>query len=206
MSRLQKPLLCLLPLVALFASAAAAQNLLNNGDFDAGAGLGDWTWGPGTLALEPDSASCLLSDAALATSAMAASNHYFAMYSTQCIPVDPVATPVLHLGALYRTTGAVWARTALQSFTDAACASFEGYYTGPYGATSAAWAAIGGPVTLGPATHSVKVTADFNPMLPGTAQFTGSFDRLYLGVLPWIFADGFEPESGSACNWTVAVE
>ena len=93
-------------LVALASShAAGAQNLLTNGDFDAGTGLGAWTWGPGSLALGADAGSCALSDSAVATSAMAASNQYFAMYSTQCIAVDPTATPELHLGALYRTTG-----------------------------------------------------------------------------------------------------
>lgn len=188
------------------AAAARAQNLLANGDFDAGAGLDDWTWGPGTLALEPDSGSCLLSDAALATSAMAASSHYFAMYSTQCIAVDPLATPTLHLAAMYRTTAPVWARLALQSFTDAGCANFESYYSGAYGSTSATWTAIGGPIALAPTTLSFKVTADFNPMNAGQGPFTGSFDRFYVGVEPQIFVDNFEAESGSACHWSAILE
>lgn len=188
------------------APAARAQNLLTNGDFDAGAGLGGWTWGPGALALGDDSGSCLLSDGADATSGQAASSHYFAMYSTQCIAVDPLATPTLHLNAIYRTTAPVWARLALQSFTDADCANFEGYYSGAYGSTSAAWAAIGGPITLAPPTLSFKVTADFNPMNAGQGPFTGSFDRFYVGVLPQILVDGFETESGSACHWSAIVD
>lgn len=185
--------------------ATFAQNLLTNSDFDTGVGLDAWTWGPGSLALEGDSGSCLLSDAALATSAMAASNQYFAMYSTQCIPVDGVAIPTLQIGALYRTTAPVWARLFAQTFSDAACTQFLDFSGPVYGSTSAAWTAIGGAVTLDPLTLGVKFTADFNPMAADTPQFTGSFDRFYLGVLPQLLVDGFEAESGSACHWSQVV-
>ena len=193
-------------LVALASShAAEAQNLLTNGDFDAGAGLADWSWGPGALALGADAGSCLLSDSAAATSGAASGNQYFAMYSGQCIPVDPTVTPVLFLGALYRTTAEVWARLFLQMFTDGACASFHGYGGGHFGATSANWNAVGGLVPIPPEVHSFHVTADFNPMVAGNPPFTGSFDRFYVGVLPQIFVDGFEEESGSACPWSSQV-
>jgi hypothetical protein len=193
-------------LVTLASShAAGAQNLLTNGNFDAGTGLADWTWGPGSLALGADAGSCLLSDSAAATSGPASSNEYFAMYSQQCITVDPTATPVLHVGALYRTTAQVWARVFLQMFTDSGCANFLGYGGGHFGATSANWNAIGGQVPIPPEVHSFHVTADFNPMVAGIPPFTGSFDRFYVGVLPQIFVDGFEAESGSACPWSNSV-
>ncbi len=199
---------CAMALLAALATTGSvqAQNLLTNGDFDSGAGLGAWTWGPGSLALGSDSGGCLLSDAADATSTMAASSHYFAMYSTQCIPVDPLATPTLHLSALYRTSAPVSARLFLQSFTDAACADFEAYYDGDYGPMSAGWTAIGGPVSLAPTTQSFVVTADLLAMTVGQGPFTGSFDRFYVGVLPQIFVDGFETESGSACHWSSLVD
>lgn len=188
------------------ASSAAAQNLLNNGSFDSVPGLSDWTSGPGTLALGPDSGSCLLSGAAEATSGATPSGEFFAMYSTQCVAVDPSATPTLHLGAMYRTTAPVYARLFLQSFTDAACASFEGYYTVAFGTSSATWTQIGSAVTFGPNTRSFYVTADFNPVASGSPPFTGTFDRFYLGLEPRIFVDDFEAEAGSACNWSAVVD
>jgi hypothetical protein len=193
-------------IVALASShAVGAQNLLTNGDFDAGVGLTDWGPGPGTLALGADAGSCLLSDSAAATSGGASGNQYFAMYSGQCITVDPTATPTLFLGALYRTTAEVWARLFLQMFTDGACASFHGYGGGHFGATSANWSFVGGQVPIPPEVHSFYVLADFNPMVAGNPPFTGAFDRFYVGVQPQIFVDGFEVESGSACRWSSIV-
>ncbi len=193
---------CTLLATLAAASAAEAQNLLANGDFDAASGLADWTWGPGGVVLGADSGSCALSGAADASSGATPSNQFFAMYSTQCIEVDPLVTPTLHVAATYRTTAPVYARLHLQSFTDSACATFEGYYFGASGPTSAAWTAIGGTVTLGPNTRSFVVAADFNPVAAGTPPFTGSFDDIYVGVAPRLFVDGFEAESGSACPWS----
>lgn len=184
------------------ASATSAQNLLANGDFSAASGLADWTWGPGGVVHGADSGSCALSGAADASSGATPSNQFFAMYSTQCIEVDPVVTPTMHVAATYRTTAPVYARLHLQSFTDSACATFEGYYFGASGPTSAAWTAIGGTVTFGANTRSFVVAADFNPVAAGTPPFTGSFDNIYVGVAPQVFVDGFEAESGSACPWS----
>lgn len=205
MHRMLKLSLCLLALAANLAVGASAQNLLINGDFDSGPGLIDWTWGPGGVVLGADSGSCALSGAADATSGATPSGDFFAMYSEQCIVVDPAITPALHVAATYRTTAPVYARLFLQSFTDAACATFEGYYFGASGTASAAWTAIGGTVTFGPNTRSFHVTADFNPMAAGTPPFTGSFDDIYVGVAPQVFLDGFEAESGSACPWSAVV-
>lgn len=208
MHRTSKLRLCLflLTATATVAPRVSAQNLLSNGDFDSGAGLTDWTWGPGGAVVGVDSGSCALSGSADASSGATPSGQFFAMYSTQCVAVDPIATPTLHVGALYRTTAPVFARLHLQSFTDSACATFEGYYFAAAAPSSASWTGLGGTVTFGPNTHSFVVAADFNPTAAGAQPFTGSFDRFYVGELPQIFVDGFEPESGSACHWSAVVD
>lgn len=198
--------LCFFLLVAAVASRMGAQNLLANGDFDSGAGLSDWTWGPGGAVLAADSGSCALSGSVDASSGTTPSGPFFAMYSAQCVAVDPIATPALHVAALYRTTAPVFARLHLQSFTDSACATFEGYYFAAAAPASATWTGLGGTVTFGPNTHSFVVAADFNPAAAGASPFTGAFDRFYVGELPQIFVDGFGPESGSACHWSAIVD
>ncbi len=184
----------------------AAQNLISNPDFDAGLGLTSWVGTTGSWALDPDSGTCLLSDSAAGTSAIAGSDQFLGMYSQQCVPVDPVATPTLYLGGLYKTPASVWARLYLSFFSDGACTTFASWSEFAFGATSPTWRAILGPVSIPAGVGSVRVWADFNPMVAGLPQYTGSYDRIYLGAVPQLFADGFEAESGSACHWSDIVD
>ncbi len=183
----------------------AAQNLLTNGDFETALGWAGWAWGTGTWQLGPDSGSCTLSSAADGTSALVTTDHFLSLYGNQCIPVDPTATPVLHVAVMYKTTATVWARVYLQQFSDAACSSYLAWSGTVSGGTSANWTRIMGPITLDSSAASVLVWLDFNPQQAGMGQYTGSIDRLYLGVEPQIFLDDFEDESGSACNWSLIV-
>lgn len=188
------------------AAAAPAQNLLINPDFDAGLGLSTWASRTGSWVLGSDSGSCSLSDSASGTSDLAGGGSQFlGIYSQQCIPVDPVATPTLHLGVLYRTPANVFARLVLAFYSDAGCLTPAGFSSFVFDTTSADWKRLLGPVALAGNAQAVQVWADFNPAQAGLPQYTGSFDRFYLGVPALLFADSFEAESGSTCHWSVVV-
>jgi len=206
MTAFRKLVLCIFATVAPLAAApAGAQNLLTNGDFDSGLGLDSWNNGTGSWILGDDSGSCLLSDAAQGTSALASTDQFLSLYSTQCISVDPSATPTLQIGALYQTAASVWARLYLQFFSDAGCANHLGWSGFAFGSTSPEWTAVGGPIELDPTAVAVRVWADFNPMVAGIPQFTGALDRFYLGLLPQLLVDSFEAEGGSACHWSAVI-
>lgn len=200
----------LLPLLAAFAALASgpgatAQNLLANPDFDAPDGLNDWALNSGTWVLGADSGSCATSDAVHGTSAISGGTQYFFINSQQCIPVDPVATPVLYLAGMYKTTGNVFARLYLQYFSDSGCSSPSGFSGMVVGDASATWNRIGDAITLDPNAGSVQLFADNNVAVGGEPQFTAQWDRFYLGVEPQIFLDDFEFEGGSACHWSAVV-
>jgi hypothetical protein len=188
------------------ARGARAQNLIDNPDFDAPAGLADWQGQAGTVVLGPDSGSCVTSGAANATSALSGGgSQYFFMVSSQCIPVDPVAHPAMQLAGMYKTTANVFARIYLQFFSDTGCTTPIGFSDFVVGGTSAAWKRIADSVLLDANAGSVYIWADGNPSIAGEPQFTMSWDRFYFGVEPVLFVDDFEFESGSSCHWSSVV-
>jgi hypothetical protein len=189
------------------ATAAPAQNLLTtNPDFDAGLGLSDWAPATGSWASGPDSGSCALSDSAAGTSGVSGGGDQFlGINSEQCLPVDPAATPTLYLGALFSTPANVHARLYLTLYSDGACQTHAGFSptifaTGPLG-----WTRLLGAVAIPGTVHSVVLASDFNPAEAEQPQYTGSYDRFYVGVAALLFADDFEAESGSACHWSAIV-
>ncbi|MFN7942814.1 MAG: hypothetical protein U0X73_14595 [Thermoanaerobaculia bacterium] len=184
------------------SSLAIGQNLLTNSDFDAGLGLSSWIDHTGTWVLGSDATGCALSDAADGTSEMAASMQYLAIYSQECIDVDPVATPALYLGGLYKSAGAGYARLYLQYFAAAGCVGPTGWSDWVYGGDSPAWAPLLGAVAIPAGVAAVRVWGDFVPLTASAPQFTGAYDRLYLGATPLLFADDFEFGGGSACRWS----
>lgn len=193
-------------LVALGLTAAAgAQNLLTNPDFDAGLGLTWWATGTGSWALGADSGSCLLSNSAAGTSGDVGGLQEVGMNSEQCVPVDPLATPTLYLGALYKVSANVYARLYLQFFSTGTCTNFDSWSNLVFGLTSPSWNLILGPIAIPPTAQSAKVWAEYIPVSALEPPYTASYDRLYLGALPQIFVDGFEAESGSACHWSTIV-
>lgn len=196
--------LCVLVLVSLtLATPLRAQNLLGNSEFDDAQGLGSWfTNATGTWTLDADAGSCTQSNAALGTSGGPPGDQFLNMYSEQCIAIDPTATPTLHLGATYRTTAQVWARLHLQYFTDADCANHLAFSSPVFAGTSPEWTTMLGEFAVPGGAGSVRVLAEFNPQVTGLAQYTGAFDRIYLGASAQIFADPFEADGGSACRWS----
>ncbi len=207
--RIREALGTLLGVVAALglATAAPAQNLLTtNPDFDAGLELSGWTTATGSWATGPDSGSCALSDSAAGTSGLSGGGSQFlGLISEQCIAVDPAVTPTLHLGALFSTPAHVYARIYLAQYSDGACQTHLGYSATLFAEGPSGWSRLLGAVAIPGNVHSVVFSTDFNPAEAGQPQYTGSFDRFYLGVAALLFADDFEAESGSACHWSAIV-
>ncbi|KAB2948826.1 MAG: hypothetical protein F9K18_15440 [Thermoanaerobaculia bacterium] len=198
-----------LPVAALlgalaFGGPAAAQNLLDNPDFDAGSL--SWQLQNGTRQLVADSGSCALSQAVEGTTALSGTLQVFGLVSETCVPVDGSAVAELQAGGMYRTGAETWSRIYLQLFSDAGCLGHLGWSSWVAGGTSAAWTRISGPIALTSDTRSVRLHIDNIPMVAGGPQFTVEWDRLYLGAAPELLVDGFETESGSACRWSTLVD
>ena len=196
--------------IAIFALAASArtapaQNLLTNPDFDAPAGLDGWTTHSGSTVLGDDSGSCTTSGVVDGLSGISGSEQYFWMSSQQCILVDPGANPEMFLAGKYRTTGNVFARIYLQLFSDTACSAPIGFSSPVFGGTAPSWSRIAGEVAIDGATQSVLFFAETYPQTAGEPAFTVQWDRFYMGILPEIFLDDFEFESGSSCRWSNVV-
>ncbi len=205
MVHLRTSLLSLLAVLGC-AGASSAQNLLTiNPDFDSGLGLTSWQTAWGSWVLGADSGSCLLSESAAGTSADSGGTQIIGLVSEQCIPLDPVATPTLFMGALYRSSANVYTRFYLQFFSDGTCTTFDSWSAWAFGSISPNWNSILGAIPIPATALSAKVWNDVIPASASEPQFTASLDRIYLGVLPWIFVDGFEAESGSACHWSSIV-
>lgn len=198
---------CLLLIAVAFASTPAvrAQNLLPNAEFDDADGLGGWSSGMGTWQLGADAGTCAGSSSALGTSVAAGGgDQYLSLISADCIPVDPIATPSLYLGATYRTAASVWARLYLQFFSDAGCGSHIGYSATVFGGTSTGFNRIVESIPVSGGAASMRFWVDFNPQSAGIPEYTAEIDRLYLGDAAEIFVDGLEAESGSACRWSTS--
>lgn len=179
---------------------AAAQNLLENPEFDAGSA--GWQLQTGTLELVADSGGCVLSHAVRGASAWTGSMQYFSFSSGTCVAVDGSVVDRLEAGGMYRTDADVWARLYLQLFSDDGCQQHLGWSAVVAGGTAPTWERISGPIALSPETRSVRLHVDDNPMVADAPAFTVDWDRLYLGSVPELFVDGFEVESGSACRWS----
>lgn len=199
------PLLLVTAAALATAGGAGAQNLLPNPDFDAPDGLAGWQLQTGLMALGADSGSCATSGAVDATSGISGGSQFFYMSSLECIPVDPVSTPTLHLAAMYQTTADIYPRLYLQFFSDSGCATPIGFSAFAFAGTSAAWNGIAGTVAIDANASSVQLHVDGNPANAGEPQFTMRWDRFYVGVEPQILLDGFEFESGSSCHWAPVV-
>lgn len=179
------------------------QNPLTNPDFDDAQGLGLWSTNvTGSWTLAADSADCAQSSAAEGTSDISGGSQYLAIFSEQCIPVDPGATPTLFVGATYRTTAAVSARLYFQLFSDGACATHLGWSSTVVGGSSATWKSLLGGISIPANALSLLVWIDFNPQSAGEPQYVAGLDRVYLGASPELFRDAFEAEGGSACRWS----
>lgn len=189
------------------AVPASAQNLLVNAEFDLADGLDSWGALVGTWDLTTDSGGCGDSEAAAGSSVLFGSNQYL-WFESECHAVNPVATPTLHLGALYRTTAQVFTRLHLHFFSDGACAvehATDPYSVPPvFAGTSATWRHLLGALPVVTGAGSLRVSIDFNPMVSGLSPFVADLDRIYLGVQPQILLDGFETNGGSTCRWSTA--
>jgi hypothetical protein len=190
-------------LVASIGVPASADNWLNNPDFAVGLGLSGWNSSTGTFSLGPDSTGCSLSDSAQALAGNVNGNYFVQWYSTQCIPVDPTSTPTLWLGAMVTSSVEVYARLYLSAFSDTDCATPDGFSDFAFTTSTPSWSSILDPVTVPVGAASVRLTVDMIPPVNGLPQYTGAFDRFYLGTVPVVFADGFEAE-GSVCAWSSA--
>lgn len=179
---------------------AAAQNLIENPEFDAGSA--SWQIQTGTLEVVPDSGGCLLSLAIKGASASTGSMQYFNLSSDTCVGVDGSVVERLEAGGMYRTEAGVWARLYLQLFSDEDCQQHLGWSAVVAGGTAPAWERISGPIALSAETRSVRLHVDNNPMVANEPPFTVEWDRLYLGPVPELFLDGFETEIGSTCRWS----
>ena len=190
-------------LTLALAGAAHGQNLLANPDFDAG--LASWASGVGTWIPDTDSGSCLLSGSAAGTSDIPVSDPYLALIHEACIPVDPVATPDLYVGALYRSPDMVWARLYVEYYSTPDCSSFLAWSGSVSASAPSTWNGAQGSVPVPPGAAALQFWVDFIPQNAGAPNFTAGIDRAYLGATPRMFEDGFEAEGGSTCNWSVAV-
>jgi hypothetical protein len=198
-------LTAILPAMLALGVPAAAQNLLDNPDFDAGAL--SWQVQLGTLDLVADSGSCMSSQAAAGASAPTGSGFQsFVLTAEACLPVDGSVVGSLEAGGMYRTSAGVWTRIYLQFFSDADCLAHQGWSGFVAGGTSSDWTRISGPIALGTATRAVRFWIDVIPMAFEEPPFTVELDRLSLGPLPELFLDGFESEAGSACHWSSLVD
>lgn len=178
----------------------AAQNLIENPEFDAGSS--GWQTQTGGLGLIADSGGCLLSQAVEATSAWTGALEYTHFSSATCVQVDGSVVDRIEVGGMYRTEAGVWAKLYLQLFTDDACQQHLGWSAVVAGGTAPAWDRISGPIELPAETRSVQLHVDSNPMVAGEPPYTVEWDRLYLGFAPELFVDGFETDAGSACRWS----
>ena len=182
---------------------AQAQNLLANPDFDGPGGLDLWTVQTGSMVLGADSGSCTTSGAIDATSGLTGGgDQAFWITSQQCTPIDPVVTPVIHLAGLHRSTATLFSRVYLQMFSDTTCSTPVGFSSFVFGSSASTWSRIAGAVAIDSATESVLFFAESYPQTAGAPAFTVQWDRFYMGVLPEIFHDDFEFESGSSCRWS----
>ena len=203
------------PRAARFRSSSAVQaarprprTCSTNPDFDGPGGLDLWTVQTGSAVLGADSGSCTTSGAVDATSGLSfgGGDQLFWITSQQCILVDGVANPVMHLAGMYRTTANVFSRIYLQLFSDASCLAPVGFSVPlSLAELSAAWNRLAGTVAIDSATMAVRVWVETYVQTSGGPAFTVQWDRFYFGVLPEIFLDDFEFESGSACRWSAAV-
>ncbi len=202
----------ILALLAVLLSAvrsgpAQAQNLLTNPDFDGPGGLDLWAVQTGSMVLGADSGSCTTSGAIDASSGLSGGgDQVFWITSLPCILVDPVATPVIQLAAMYKTTATIYSRIYLQMFSDTTCSTPVGFSSFVFGGTAPSWSRIAGGVAIDSATMSVLFFAESYPQTAGAPAFTVQWDRFYMGVLPEIFLDDFEFESGSSCRWSAVVD
>ena len=195
--------------VLLFCCAggpALAQNLLANPDFDGPGGFDLWTVQTGSMVLGADSGSCTTSGAIDASSGLSGGgDQAFWITSQQCTLIDPVVTPLIHLAGMYRTTATLYSRVYLQLFSDTACSAPIGFSSPVFGGTAPSWSRIAGEVAIDGATQSVLFFAETYPQTAGEPAFTVQWDRFYMGILPEIFLDDFEFESGSSCRWSNVV-
>ena len=190
-------------LFCCLSGPAQAQNLLANPDFDGPGGLDLWTVQTGSMALGADSGSCTTSGAIAATSGLSGGgDQAFWITSQPCTLIDPVVTPVLHLAGMYRTTASIYSRVYLQMFSDTTCSTPIGFSSFVFGGSAPSWSRIAGAVTIDSATVSVLFFVENYPQTAGAPAFTVQWDRFYMGVLPEIFHDDFEFESGSSCRWS----
>jgi hypothetical protein len=158
----------------------------------------------GAWELGSDSGACSDSEAAVGTSQLSGDNQHLSIESA-CIAVDALATPNLYLGTLYTTTANVYARLYLHFYSDGACDGFSdlGFSGGSlFAGTSPSWSHLLGALPILAEAGSLRIVLDFNPAIAGSPQFTGAFDRIYLGVEPRLLIDGFEVDGGSTCRWT----
>ncbi len=200
------PALLVLLLFCCPSGPAQAQNLLTNPDFDGPGGLDLWPVQTGSTVLGADSGSCTTSGAIAATSGLSGGgDQAFWITSQQCILVDPVANPVMHLAGMYKTTASVYSRIYLRLHSDTSCLTPFGYSSNVFGETSAAWNRLAGAVAIDGATMAVGVWVETYVQTSGGPAFTVEWDRFYFGVLPETFLDDFEFESGSACRWSAVV-
>lgn len=184
-------------------SAALAQNLVPNPEFDSLVDLSPWsTNSTGTWSVGPDATGCLLSSSAAGTSAPSGGGSQFLNMVSDCFEVSGATTPTLWLSELYQSTAQVFARLTLQFFTDTACATPLTFSATVAAGNSATWRRLLGSVDVPPSTASARLFVDFNPQVAGVPQYTGSVDQVYVGTTALLFADGLETEGGSACRWS----
>lgn len=197
--------LTLFALTSVAVAPARAENLLANGEFDLPDGLSGWQVSLGALDLVADSGGCPSSDALAGSSAAGGGGiQFLTVVSSQCIAVDGAVESEIHLGAMYRTSAAVWARLDLRLHASADCSDAVTFAAPQFGSTSVGWNRIAGTVALPANTRSVRVQFGANPHSAGEPPFTVEWDRLYVGFEPEILVDGFELEGGSTCRWSSA--
>ena len=194
--------LWLLP--ASFAGRLEAVNALPNGEFDAAGQLDGWGLGFGQFLnwSGEDSTGCVGSGALWgASSPMSVAGdsrrNRFLTWTSVCLQIGP-GEPI-HFAMSYRTE-ATTTRALLYTFSTPDCSGGPGFYQAAFPAASewsrVAWTKAN---TLNAQSVSLLIEA-WN--LVADAAFEVELDRVYLGLEPEIFLDGFESGyENPACRW-----
>jgi hypothetical protein len=188
------------------ATAAVAQNVVSNAEFDNPVETdgwvpiyaSEWTYAPN------DANGCDLSGGGYgASTAIAdpARPQYFYVYSPGCLAVSP--GQAMYLDFQYLAPGVEAVRYLLLTYSSADCTTGQsGFYSpGQIGGvgqwTRASWSILN-------VFNAASVRLVFDAWNSTATSFSLVFDRVYLGATPRIYSDDFEGGT-SACRWSASI-
>ena len=185
----------------LFATGAAAQNLLVNGDFNTLNDATGWAFvGEDFEVSGGDADACFDSYSGIGQSPLSGQN---LLNVFQCVALPPAATGNLTGSFSYQTfdTGLEppdFVAVGLLYYDATNCSGVPLGGDNSQGGPSVAWSRIEVSVAVPSTARSVVFGVIGSSDSPDT--YFVAFDRAYLGFSPRVFADDYEPEQ--LCRWS----